>query len=73
MPKIYAPKKLVTNSMKPKKETISFLFPSHMAYGYHGDDQKIGINQPIICTVTLKDIQQKFPQSVEAKMYFWEE
>jgi gliding motility-associated peptidyl-prolyl isomerase len=40
-----------------KGETISFLFPSHMAYGYHGDDQKIGINQPIICTVTLKDIQ----------------
>jgi hypothetical protein len=28
-----------------------------MAYGYHGDDKKIGINQPIICTVTLKDIQ----------------
>jgi thioredoxin-related protein len=23
--------------------------------------------------ITLKDIQQKFPQSVEAKMYFWEE
>ena len=25
MAKIYVPKKLVTNSMKPKKETISFL------------------------------------------------
>ena len=25
MAKIYAPKKLVTNSMKPRKETISFL------------------------------------------------
>lgn len=23
--------------------------------------------------ITLKDIQQKFPESVEAKMYFWEE
>ena len=40
-----------------KGEIVSFLFPSHMAYGYHGDDKKIGINQPIICTVTLKDIQ----------------
>ncbi|MBK0369167.1 gliding motility-associated peptidyl-prolyl isomerase GldI [Flavobacterium agrisoli] len=36
-----------------KKEKINFLFPSHIAYGYHGDNKKIGVNQPIICTVTL--------------------
>ena len=36
-----------------KKEKIAFLFPSHIAYGYHGDDKKIGSNQPILCTVTL--------------------
>jgi gliding motility-associated peptidyl-prolyl isomerase len=36
-----------------KKEKITFLFPSHIAYGYHGDDKKIGVNQPLICTVTL--------------------
>jgi gliding motility-associated peptidyl-prolyl isomerase len=36
-----------------KNETIIFLFPSHIAYGYHGDDKKIGTNQPLLCTVTL--------------------
>ena len=36
-----------------KKETVIFLFPSHIAYGYHGDDKKIGPNQPLLCTVTL--------------------
>lgn len=40
-----------------KGEKISFLFPSHIAYGYHGDAKKIGPNQPIICTVTLNDIK----------------
>lgn len=37
-----------------KKEKVTFLFPSHIAYGYHGDDKKIGTNQPILCTVTLE-------------------
>ena len=36
-----------------KNEKIIFLFPSHIAYGYHGDDKKIGPNQPLLCTVTL--------------------
>lgn len=36
-----------------KKEKVIFLFPSHIAYGYHGDDKKIGTNQPLLCTVTL--------------------
>ncbi len=40
-----------------KNEKINFLFPSNMAYGYHGDDKRIGINQPIICTVTLRDFK----------------
>jgi gliding motility-associated peptidyl-prolyl isomerase len=35
-----------------KNETVNFLFPSHMGYGYHGDNKKIGINQPLICAVT---------------------
>lgn len=38
-----------------KKEKVNFIFPSHMAYGYHGDEKKIGPNQPLICTVTLRD------------------
>jgi gliding motility-associated peptidyl-prolyl isomerase len=41
-----------------KGETVSFLFPSHMAYGYHGDDKKIGTNEPLICTVSLNDIKE---------------
>ena len=36
-----------------KNEKIIFLFPSHIAFGYHGDDKKIGMNQPLMCTVTL--------------------
>ena len=38
-----------------KKETFVFLFPSHMGYGYHGDDKKIGTNTPLLCTVTLQN------------------
>jgi gliding motility-associated peptidyl-prolyl isomerase len=38
-----------------KKEKVIFLFPSHIAYGYHGDEKKIGPNQPLLCTVTLHD------------------
>ena len=36
-------------------ETITFLFPSHKAYGYSGY-KKIGINQPLIYTVTVNNI-----------------
>lgn len=38
-----------------KKEKVVFLFPSHMGYGYHGDNKRIGHNEPLICTVTLND------------------
>ena len=40
-----------------KAETVTFLFPSHMAYGYHGDNRRIGTNEPLICTVTLNDFK----------------
>lgn len=40
-----------------KNERVTFLFPSHMAYGYHGDNKRIGSNQPLICTVTLNDFK----------------
>ncbi|MDN3677508.1 gliding motility-associated peptidyl-prolyl isomerase GldI [Flavobacterium paronense] len=42
-----------------KNEKITFLFPSHMAYGYHGDNKRIKSNQPLICTVTLNDFKPK--------------
>ena len=40
-----------------KKETVTFLFPSHIAFGYHGDENRIGTNEPIMCTVTLNDFK----------------
>lgn len=39
-----------------KGETVTFLFPSSLAFGYHGDNNKIGTNVPIKCTVTILDI-----------------
>lgn len=48
-----------------KNEKVTFLFPSHMAYGYRGDTKRIGSNQPIICTVTLNDfINEEKPKPV---------
>ena len=42
-----------------KKEKVNFLFTSLMAYGYHGDNKKIGTNQPLLCTVTLNDFMSE--------------
>jgi len=50
-----------------KKEKITFLFPSHVAYGYHGDERRIGTNEPIICTVTLNDFQPEDKVITEKK------
>lgn len=38
-------------------ETVTFLFPSQLAYGYYGDRKRIGINVPLICEVTINDIK----------------
>ena len=40
-----------------KKEIVTFLFPSHMAFGFRGDTKRIGSNEPIICTVNLQDFK----------------
>lgn len=37
-------------------ETATFLFPSQKAFGYYGDNNKIGTNIPIICEVTVNTI-----------------
>jgi gliding motility-associated peptidyl-prolyl isomerase len=44
--------------MKPE-EQITFIFPSQKAFGYYGDDNKIGTNIPLICEVTLNTITQE--------------
>ena len=41
-----------------KGETITFIFPSHMGYGYRGDTDKISTNEPLICTVNLIDLKK---------------
>lgn len=50
-------------------EKVTFLFPSHLAFGYHGDNNKIGTNKPLMCTVTLHDIKKENnnPASEDAK------
>jgi gliding motility-associated peptidyl-prolyl isomerase len=42
-----------------KGEIITFFFPSHIAYGYHGDKKRIGPNIPIQCTVKLIDFNKE--------------
>ncbi|SHJ40446.1 gliding motility-associated peptidyl-prolyl isomerase GldI [Pseudozobellia thermophila] len=48
------------NSVKLLKEgeTAVFLFPSSLAYGYHGDNNKIGINVPLKARLTLLEIER---------------
>jgi len=43
-------------------ETITFLLPSHKAYGYYGFEDKIGSNVPIRSTVTLLKIENNEPK-----------
>tara|TARA_R110002051_G_scaffold75877_2_gene138315 strand:- start:180844 stop:181425 length:582 start_codon:yes stop_codon:yes gene_type:complete len=44
--------------LKPS-ESATFIFPSQKAFGYYGDDNKIGTNVPLICNVTLNTIIKK--------------
>ena len=41
-----------------EKEKATFLFPSSLAYGYHGDNSKIGTNVPLKSTVTILKIEK---------------
>lgn len=36
-----------------------FLMPSFLGYGYQGDGEKIGINQPLRLTIQLKDLKKE--------------
>ena len=40
-------------------ETYTFIFPSQKAYGYYGDENKIGRNTPLISQVTVNSITKK--------------
>lgn len=52
-----------------KNEKVIFLFPSHIAFGYHGDDKKIGTNQPLLCTVTLHNFlsEEAFKKEIQLR------
>jgi gliding motility-associated peptidyl-prolyl isomerase len=52
-----------------KNEKVNFLFPSHMGFGYHGDNKKIGTNQPLLCTVTLHNFiaEEAFKKEIQLK------
>lgn len=45
-----------------KNEKVTFLFPSRMGFGYHGDNKRIGTNEPLICTVMLNDFKPEEKQ-----------
>ena len=53
-----------------KGEKVNFIFPSHMGYGYRGDEKKIGMNQPIICIVSLRDFKSEevYKKETQAKI-----
>lgn len=51
-----------------KNEKVNFLFPSNMGYGYRGDSKKIGTNQPILCTVTLRDFKSEASFKKESQL-----
>lgn len=40
-------------------ETVTFLFPSHKAFGYYGDKGRIGSDVPVISKVTLMKITEE--------------
>lgn len=50
-----------------KTEKVHFLFTSHMGYGYHGDNNKIGTNQPLFCTVTLRNFMPESKYNEQIK------
>lgn len=49
------------NSVKLLKEneTATFLYPSSLGYGYHGDNKKIGTNIPLKATVSIIKIEKQ--------------
>ncbi|NQY07590.1 MAG: gliding motility-associated peptidyl-prolyl isomerase GldI [Flavobacteriaceae bacterium] len=38
-------------------EEVTFIFPSQKAFGFIGDNKRIGINVPLVCNVALKSIE----------------
>ncbi|MGB2760338.1 MULTISPECIES: gliding motility-associated peptidyl-prolyl isomerase GldI [Maribacter] len=45
-------------------ERATFLFPSSIAFGYHGDENKIGSNVPLKSTITILQIEKQEENTV---------
>tara|TARA_R110002126_G_C10382105_1_gene494320 strand:+ start:591 stop:1142 length:552 start_codon:yes stop_codon:yes gene_type:complete len=45
-------------------ERATFLFPSSIAFGYHGDENKIGSNIPLKSTITILQIEKQQDNTV---------
>ncbi|WP_047419795.1 gliding motility-associated peptidyl-prolyl isomerase GldI [Cellulophaga sp. Hel_I_12] len=48
-----------TFTLLKEGEKATFLFPSSLAFGYHGDDNKIAPNTPIKSSIEILKIEQK--------------
>ena len=42
-----------------ENEKATFLFPSSLAFGYHGDNNRIGTNVPLKSTLTVLKIEKQ--------------
>ena len=41
-----------------ERDVVVFLFPSYLCFGYQGDGEKIGINQPLRFTIEMLKIEK---------------
>jgi gliding motility-associated peptidyl-prolyl isomerase len=41
-----------------ERDVVVFLFPSYLCFGYQGDGEKIGINQPLRYTIEMLKIEK---------------
>ena len=42
-----------------ENEKATFLFPSSIAFGYHGDNNKVGTNVPLKSTISILNIEKQ--------------
>ncbi len=42
-----------------ENETATFLYPSSLGYGYHGDTKKIGVNVPLKVVLSILEIKKE--------------
>ena len=56
--------RLALKRMKEGEEAVFFL-PSELAFGYHGDNNKIGVNKPVkvqVHILKITEVKEEEPQ-----------